>query len=105
MSDHGDDHDGDRDGDRDGSDGLAALTEAVKSRILDRVLADLRADLALGSQRHGYTKSDSGIYGKYQKQDIDLAAILEVVKAQTERLVAEYAQDLPPRAGDEGQEK
>jgi hypothetical protein len=74
----------------DDDDGLATLTEAVKSRILDRVLADLRADLALGSRRHGYTKSDSGIYGKYQKQDGDLTAVLEAIKAQTEQLLAEY---------------
>jgi len=69
---------------------LSSLTDAVKSRILDRVLADIRDDLALGCRASGYTKSDSGIYGKYQKADPDLPRILAAVRSQLDTLLAEY---------------
>ncbi len=69
---------------------LNALTDAVKSRILDRVLADIRDDLALGCRASVYTKSDSGIYGKYQKADTDLDGILAAVRSQVDALLAEY---------------
>lgn len=67
-----------------------ALTDAVKSRILDRVLADIRDGFALGCRASGYTKSDSGIYGKYQKADADLAGIMAAVRSQLDALLGEY---------------
>jgi hypothetical protein len=70
--------------------GIYQLTETVKSRILDRVIADLRRALKLGTSERGYTKSDSGIYGKYEKCDpVDLGAVLDAIKAETDRLLAE----------------
>jgi ABC-type tungstate transport system permease subunit len=73
-------------------DGIEQLTETVKSRILDRVIADLRAALKLGARQDGYTKSDSGLYGKYQKHDpVDVSRVLEAIKTETERLFGEYA--------------
>jgi hypothetical protein len=80
---------------------LQALTDEVKSKILDKILAELRADLGLG-RAGGYTKSDSGIYGKYQKADVDLTGILEAVKSQMDAMLAEYQlSGAVPTAGDE----
>lgn len=71
--------------------GVDALTILVKSRILDRILADLqKEDFALGSRVSGYTKSDSGIYGKYQKADVDLSMILKVIQSEMDLMLAEY---------------
>lgn len=45
-----------------------SLPDEVKSAILDQLLAELGADPA----PHGrslYTKSDSGLYGKYERAD------------------------------------
>jgi hypothetical protein len=71
------------------------LTIAVKSRILDRVLAELRDDLGLRSGANGYTKSDGGIYGKYEKADIDSSRILEVIDSRIKEILEEY-EDSPP---------
>jgi hypothetical protein len=78
---------------------LSALTDAVKSRILDRVLADIRDHLTLGCRASGYTKSDSGIYGKYQKADVDLAGILAAARSQLDALLAEYQHSGSESAG------
>jgi hypothetical protein len=69
---------------------LRDLTDAVKSKILERIVADLREGLKLGSRASGYTRSDSGIYGKHQKADIDLADVLAAVKTQLDTLLAQY---------------
>jgi hypothetical protein len=80
--------------------GIDQLTETVKSRILDQVIADLRDALKLGARADGYTKSDSGIYGKYQKHDpVDLGRVLEAIKMETERLLAEHTEKLRLRDG------
>ena len=73
----------------------AGLSDLVKSRILDQVLRDLREDRRLGLRSAGYTRSDSGVYGKYEKQDVDAANLSEVVRREVERILAEYEQ-LPP---------
>jgi ABC-type tungstate transport system permease subunit len=86
-------------------DGIDDLTDEVKSRILDRVIADLRDSLKLGSRASGYTKSDSGIYGKYQKQDVvDMSRVLAAVKAETERLLAEYRAAVEKPGEDDGED-
>jgi hypothetical protein len=78
-------------GPQDIPDGLNELTDLVKSRILDRVIADLHDALRLGSRVSGYTRSDSGIYGKYQKHDsVDMTRILQAIKVETERQLAEH---------------
>jgi hypothetical protein len=71
------------------------LTIAIKSRILDRVLAELRGDLGLRTGANGYTKSDGGIYGKYEKADVDRSRILEVIDSRIKEILAEY-EDSPP---------
>jgi hypothetical protein len=73
----------------------AALSDVVKSRILDRVLRDLSEDRPLGLRSGGYTRSDSGVYGKYEKQDVDAAAVSDLVRLEVERILAEY-DELPP---------
>lgn len=70
--------------------GIEALTDAVKSRILDRVLVDLRERLALGNRGSEYTKSDSGVYGKYQKADLDLTMVLDVVSRQIDAILVQH---------------
>jgi hypothetical protein len=72
------------------SDADDALTAAVKSRILDRVLAELRDDLGLRAGANGYTKSDGGIYGKYEKADVDGSRILEAIDSRIKDILAEY---------------
>jgi hypothetical protein len=71
------------------------LTTAIKSRILDRVLAELRGDLGLHTGANGYTKSDGGIYGKYEKADVDRSRMLDVIDSRIKEILAEY-DDLPP---------
>ena len=66
------------------------LTTAIKSRILDRVLAELRDDLGLHTGANGYTKSDGGIYGKYEKADVDRSRILEAIDGRIKAILAEY---------------
>ncbi len=79
------------------------LTEAVKSRILDRLLSVLAAETHVGMRSPGYTRSDSGLYGKYEKADLDLdsARMLELIQAEVERAVAEAHDTFegPPQAG------
>lgn len=69
---------------------LDALSVEVKSRILDRILRDLVENRPLGLGPSGYTKSDSGVYGKYQKQDITLEQLLHAIEGQVEQIVADY---------------
>lgn len=60
----------------------ASLPDAVRSAILERLLDDLRTDGPAGPQRSRYTKSDSGLYGKYEKYDaLDPGLVTEIVAA------------------------
>jgi hypothetical protein len=79
----------DRDDDR-ARRGAESLTVAIKSRILDRVLAELRDDLGLRTEAHGYTKSDGSIYGKYEKADVDISTMLEVIDGRIRDILMEY---------------
>jgi hypothetical protein len=65
------------------------LTTAVKSAILDRLISDLRGQASLGSAQSSYTKSDSGLYGKYQKADTTELALLEAIETALSKLVNE----------------
>jgi hypothetical protein len=67
----------------------ADLSEAVKSRILDRLLNQLAAEGPMGTRSMGYTRSDSGLYGKYEKADVDTVQMLAMIQAEVERAVAE----------------
>lgn len=67
---------------------VESLTHAVKSAILDRLLSQLGAEYAVGAQRSIYTKSDSGLYGKYEKQDSD--PILTLLHDTIEAIVADF---------------
>ncbi len=69
-----------------------ALTDAVKSAILDRLIADLRSDVG-PVPRSVYTKSDSGLYGKYEKADVPDEDMLRAVRGVLERLVREAEHD------------
>ena len=81
--------------------GIDELTALVKSRILDRVIADLRDAPELGRRASGYTRSDSGIYGKYQKHDVvDMDRVLKAVAVETERLLAHYCATEPDDRGE-----
>jgi hypothetical protein len=66
------------------------LIAAVKSAILDRLLDDLRNDRPLGAGRSVYTKSDSGLYGKYEKQDDVHQNVLAALRATLEGLIDEH---------------
>jgi len=67
-----------------------ALVDSVKSAILDRLLSDLRHDRPIARLRSMYSKSDSGVYGKYEKQDIPNEAILAAIRATLEDIVTGY---------------
>lgn len=84
----------------DENDPFAALTEAVKSRILDRIITELKEGRSLGLGPSGYTKSELGVYGKYQKQDIDPEQMLEAVKLQVDSVLREYEDTHPRKAKD-----
>ncbi|MEA2194287.1 MAG: hypothetical protein QOG42_721 [Solirubrobacteraceae bacterium] len=77
------------------------LSEVVKSRILDRLLDQLAAEGPMGSRSLGYTRSDSGLYGKYEKADLDAERMLAMIQAEVERAVAEArnAADEDPAGG------
>jgi hypothetical protein len=74
----------------DPTDLLDTLSVEVKSRILDRIVQDLVEGRPLGLGPSGYTKSDSGVYGKYQKQDVSLEQVLAAIEGQVEQIIADY---------------
>lgn len=79
------------------------LVDAVKSAILDRILEDLRNDRPVTASRSRYTKSDSGVYGKYEKQDGLNEEVLATIRASLEGIIARYetqsGDDQDPREG------
>ncbi len=77
----------------------ATLTDAVKSAILDRLIEDLRAEAGMVPPRSTYTKSDSGLYGKYEKaQGLDASALQEIRKVLEELTAAMPASPAEPDA-------
>lgn len=72
----------------------SGLEDVVKSRIFDRVFEDLAAAKLLSLRPRRYTRSDSGIYGKHEKADLDVVQLLAAIKTEMERMVSE----LPDRA-------
>ena len=74
----------------------SALSDAVKSAILDRLLDDLRADRALATPRSVYTKSDSGLYGKYEKAEGINEDVLRLIRVVLEDLAGGIEPELPP---------
>jgi hypothetical protein len=79
-----------------GSDAEAAIVRAVKSRILEQLAESLGHDEVVRARASHYTKSDSGLYGKYEKYEEAKEQILEVVRQQLDSLLAEFASDTLP---------
>jgi hypothetical protein len=78
-----------------------ALVDGVRSAILDRLLDDLRHGRGLGGRRSSYTKSDSGVYGKYEKQsDVD-DEVLRTIREALEQLVADGVAAVGEAEGDD----
>lgn len=67
------------------------LAAAVKSAILDRLISDLRCAATLSAPHSFYAKSDSGLYGKYQKVDTRDLVVLEAIHAALGKMVEESA--------------
>jgi hypothetical protein len=78
------------------SDAEEAIVRAVKSRILEQLAQSLGHDEVLRSRASHYTKSDSGLYGKYEKYEEAKEQILEVVRQQLDSLLAEFTSDTLP---------
>jgi hypothetical protein len=79
-----------------GSDAEEAIVRAVKSRILEQLAESLGRDEVVRSRASHYTKSDSGLYGKYEKYEEAKEQILEVVRQQLDSLLAEFTSDTRP---------
>ncbi|PBA28998.1 hypothetical protein CKJ65_25145 [Mycobacterium intracellulare] len=74
------------------------LTQAVKSAILDRLLSQLGAEHTVVSPRSTYTKSDSGLYGKYEKQDHP-DQILTLIRDTLDTMIGEFDSQTSPPPG------
>ena len=66
-----------------------ALADAVKTAIVDRILAELRQNILHAAPRSSYTKSDSGVYGKYEKADIPSESVLDLIEQTLRQMVDE----------------
>jgi hypothetical protein len=84
--------------DASGADAEEAMVRAVKSRILEQLVEALGQDEVRHARASHYTKSDSGLYGKYQKYEDINNQVLEVVRQQLETLLGEFSPDDGPRA-------
>jgi hypothetical protein len=67
------------------------LEAAVKSAILDRLLQDLRTEAGRAPPHSRYTKSDSGLYGKYEKQDGLDQNVLDAIRSTLQAIVEEQS--------------
>ena len=61
----------------------------MKSAILDQLIRDLRSQATLTTPHSFYAKSDSGLYGKYQKVDTPDVAILDAIRSALQVMVDE----------------
>lgn len=84
--------------------GQQALLNGVKSAILNRLLIDLQENVVTATAGSLYTKSDSGVYGKYEKQDDLNEAVMGVIRTTLDSIVREYETSLN-RDGAEGEKK
>jgi hypothetical protein len=75
------------------------LTERIKSAILDQLIEDLRRGVTGEVASSYYSKSDSGLYGKYSKADVPSLALLDTIKANLEVMIAEALSRVPPNFG------
>jgi hypothetical protein len=82
------------------SDADEAIVRAVKSRILEQLVDALGKDEVRRARASHYTKSDSGLYGKYEKYEDVNNQVLEVVRRQLEELLGEFPVDGPPPVGE-----
>ena len=72
-----------------GDDAGRLLSETIKSAILDRLIDDLRRGVTQEPPRSHYVKSDSGLYGKYQKADAPDLAALDAIRSSLQAMVDE----------------
>jgi hypothetical protein len=70
-------------------DGRRLLSERIKSAILDLLIDDIRRGATHDAARSHYSKSDSGLYGKYQKADAPDMAVLDAIRANLQTMVDE----------------
>jgi hypothetical protein len=68
-------------------DPLGALADSVKSAILDRIIDDLRRQSTYTTPQSYYAKSDSGLYGKYQKAEQPDMAMLAAIHGKLQEMV------------------
>lgn len=68
-----------------------AVVQAVRSRIIEQLINSIGRDEVLRSRASHYTKSDSGLYGKYQKYEDVGNQVVELVKQQLTTILEEFA--------------